>query len=448
MYHSAATMTTTNRHRVVSVDGHWAPAGIPPTLAADVSLNSESRNVSSVLPMSSYSTSMDPSSSTNLYHHQPLLDPTIRTRRSHRPRGCRGGRKNRKPKISNQDLQQQNSSPYRSSYDCSRIDNEQYGNTNHQYSNEASFLSYPVTDNSVAIKGDLSPYQHLKISPKPWNFGLRGINSNDMTNTVTAQPPSMKQQMLPPPVPSALFDSHRQNMELTNQNINNLSGSGLKMLPSFDDDEFDDGHKGDACDDYYHQYYDNNDDDDDDSSESIEFGMTIPKPPQRLGDAHHTPSRLGMTYGKHGSNQSRFIPSMQNDNCEATVDTASSRSRTSSSSSSDDSAMATTKEMNLRVINNFSIHKPQQLQQPSHTFLKSPAAFKTFSLPILHLHIIPPPPPSSSAQQEQQQPTTGSSCTNSSTNSGGFGSLFVTSPRSFLFGIGRSGRQTQITHQQ
>lgn len=438
-------MTTTNRHRVVSVDGYWAPAGIPSTLAADVSLNSASRDISSVLPMSSYSTSMDPSLSTNLYHHQPLsLDPTMRTRRSHRPRGCRGGRKNRKPKISNQDIQQPNSPPYHSSYDASRIDNEQYGNTNHHYSNEASCLSFPATASSVAVKGDLSPYQHLKISPKPWNFGLRGNENNDMTNTVSA--PSIKQQMLPPPVPSALFDSHRQNMELMNQNNNNLSGSGLKMLPSFDDDEIDDGHKGDGCDDYYHQYYDNNDDDDDDSSESIEFGMTIPKPPQRLGDVHHTPSRRGMTYGKHDSNHSRFIPSMQNDNCEATVDTASSRSRTSSSSS-DDSALVTTKETNLRTINNFSIHKPHQLQQPSHTFLKSPVAFKTFSLPILHLHIIPPPP-SSLAQQGQQQPTTGSSCTNSSTNSGGFGSLFVTSPRSFLFGIGRSGRQTQITHHQ
>jgi hypothetical protein len=77
---------------------------------------------------------------------------------------------------------------------------------------------------------------------------------------------------------------------------------------------------------------------------------------------------------------------------------------------------------------------------------------KTFRLPIFHLHITPPP----QQQQEHQHPTPSRSSTNSLMNHGnyGFGSLFVTSPRSFLFGMGQHNRSNStarpipITQQQ
>ncbi len=432
MYYTATT-TATNLHRVVSADSNWAPGDISYTLAADAYTNSTRRDVT-VHALTADSASVE--------HSQSSFDHTSQSRRSHRPRGCRGGRKNRKVKSLNHDLPQPNSPPYRR-YDSSCSDNpsnQQYRNSTYQYTNEPSKPLFPTMDNSVIAKGDLSPYHHVKISHKLWNAGLQGLSNR--VGTSSAQPTSTNQQMLPPPVPSALFDSHRQNVESMNLNI---FGSGLKMLPSFEDDELDDGRGGNVRGDYNHQFYDS-DDDSDDSSESVEYGMSIPKPSQGLGDAHHTPLRCGTSYHKSGNRGTNRNPSMRHPNynpSEATVDTcgtASSRSRTSSSSSSsssDDSAMVTTSEINLMTTNNVTIPVQQQ-QQQQHTFLKkSQPSSKIFVLPLLHLHIAPPLLSTIHPPHPTPHNSTGS----------GFGSLFVTSPRSFLFGIGRGARHPPITEQ-
>ena len=441
MYYYAST-TATNRHRVVSADSNWAPGDISYTMAADAFNNSTRRDVTVHAPTEN---------SASAEQSQSSFDHTSRSRRSHRPRGCRGGRKNRKVKSSNHDPPLTNSPPYRR-YDSSCTDNpsnQQYSNSTYQYTNEPSIPSFPIADNSVIAKGDLSPYQHVKINQKPWNAGLQGLTNR--VGTSSSQPTSTNQQMLPPPVPSALFHSHQQNMESINLNI---FGSGLKMLPSFEDDELDNGCGGNVRRDYNHQYYDSHDDSDD-SSESLEYGMSIPRPSEGLGDAHHTPLRCGRSCHKSGNRGNNLNPSMYhpNDNpSEATVDTCgtvSSRSRTSSSSS-DDSAMAMTSETNLMTTNNVNIPVEQQ-QQQSTLLKKSQPSSKTFVLPILHLHITPPllstiHPPQSTLHNSTAHSSSASS--SSSSCSSGFGSLFVTSPRSFLFGIGRGARHTPITEQR
>ena len=487
MYHPVTTATTMNRHRVVSVDGngYWAPGNNKySTLAADGLTHLTQRDaVSSVLPSTSYAvSSMDHMvlSSTLQQHHSTAADPTMMMppRRSHRPRGCRGGRKNRKVKASlssNHDIPPPNSLPYHTdSYDTTT--HQQQGIKTHQFNREptsssSSLSLYPSIEYSGVVKGDLSPYQHLKLSHKPWNLGsaINGVSDTAGSNPVSSTSPAQHQQMLPPPVPSALFDSHRQNMEWMNQNNNNsIPGSALKMLPSFDEDELDlAGHDREAPDEYYHSYYDDNINDiDDDSSESVEFGMMIPQPPHRLTDApHHTPSRRETAqYDKLVHSNSHIIPSTRrhlnhSDNCAATVETsgtASSRSRSSSSSSSggendeDDIVMILNSKTTNWMANNSgngkhnnfnsSIHKQRQQQRqepppppPNHTILKSQPPSQTFRLPILHLHITPP--------LQQQQPTPSRSSTTTvhgggGGGGGGFGSLFVTSPRSFLFGMG------------
>jgi hypothetical protein len=463
MYHPSTTMTS-NRHRVVSVDGYWAPEGNNSALAADVSTKSARRDLSS-LPLTTYSTTIDHMSmSTRLQHHDHAVassDPTLlQSRRSHRPRGCRGGRKNRKVKSSNNDVL-----PARIPYDDSR-ENE---NMMYRHSNEAAFPLLPSTNISLVAKGDLSPYQHLRITNKPWSFGAQDSNNHGDFNTtgetqsLQQSPVKQQQQMLPPPVPSALFDSHRQNLEAMNQITGNIPGSALKMLPSFDEDEdkLDDGQDGDSGDlNCSHRYGNDSNDDDDDSSENFKFGVMIPKPPYRLGEwhHHHTPSRHGSI---HDRNVSHIIPSIHfnNDSCEPTEDTCNSasssspRSRCSSSSTSDRGATEMICERNLVVSNSNNFNSsPHQPPSSNSTTSDSHPKSKAFRLPIFNLHVTPPPIATTTIlEQEYQEPSPGrSTMTTNSCGGGGFGSLFVTSPRSFLFGIGHtrinSARPAHITH--
>lgn len=130
--------------------------------------------------------------------------------RSHRPRGCRGGRKNRKNK-------------------------DEFG----------SFLS-PATDKTDAplsqrqnfppspLKGDLSPYQHVHTSKSAWDFDNHTLLNSAQKQQIQHH---RQHQLLPPPVPSALFARHHYGTGPAE-----ALGSGLKMLPSFD--EQDDGTKG------------------------------------------------------------------------------------------------------------------------------------------------------------------------------------------------------------
>jgi hypothetical protein len=183
-------------------------------------------------------------------------------RRSHRPRGCRGGRKNRKFKDSsvagNESVSPQ--SPFIELHNQTGCDDD-------------------TLEKQTFVKGDLSPYHHVKVN-NAWNFGSQNYHNAPL-------PTAKYSQMLPPPVPSALFESHRSLEE--NKRM------GLKMLPSFDD-----------------------------SDESAEGSLDVPPPPP--------PSQRYMA-------QSSTQQCNETD-CEATADTAfcSSHSR-SASDDCDESSM-------------------------------------------------------------------------------------------------------------
>lgn len=123
--------------------------------------------------------------------------PPAPRRRSHRPRGCRGGRKNKKNKAVSTTV----FGPGMLHTDAPLLQQRQ----NFQQNNHKE-------------KDDMSPYHHVNTN-KAWEFGSSQI----------VHDAAQKQQMLPPPVPSALFESSRFFME--------SNGGCLKMLPSFEEAE-------------------------------------------------------------------------------------------------------------------------------------------------------------------------------------------------------------------
>jgi hypothetical protein len=120
--------------------------------------------------------------------------PPAPRRRSHRPRGCRGGRKNRKNKAV-----------------AAAVFGPGILPSDAPLSQTQNFQPSPFK-----TKSDLSSYQHMNTS-KAWDFDPQNVHNS-----------AQKHQMLPPPLPSALFESSHYNME---------TDGGLKMLPSFDEAE-------------------------------------------------------------------------------------------------------------------------------------------------------------------------------------------------------------------
>jgi hypothetical protein len=263
-------------------------------------------------------------------------------RRSHRPRGCRGGRKNRK------NLNGATSPSSSSSSSALYGPNSSSNNDNFMQSNE------PLRYSHLKAKGeDLSPYQHVKTL-KVWDFNAQ---HHDDANTTGHRDNAMQKplMMLPPPVPSALFEVRQFCLD--------SSGSGLKMLPSFEES--------------------------DSASESL-----IPPPVEdnqhRTRTSQHCYSAiLPLSLGSHFRND------------EATVDTVDSIS------SSDDSDTLSSGWGQITTTSTSSTVRSQRVQK-----LEIPAA----EAPCNHGPL-----------QVYES-----------------GSLFVTSPRSFLLGEGGALNQSNI----
>jgi hypothetical protein len=290
------------------------------------------------------------SSTTSIYGHSYAASATaasstdaanegLARRRSHRPRGCRGGRKNRKnlngatsPSSSSSSLHGPNSSSNKDNIFQSKE---------------------PLRYSHLKAKGeDLSPYQHVKTL-KVWDFNAQH-NDDAVPGTATGQGGNSMQKplmMLPPPVPSALFEVRQFCLD--------HSGSGLKMLPSFEE------------------------------SDSASESLMIP-PPLDDSNRHSMPSQhcysaiLPLSLGNHFRND------------EATVDTVDSIG-----SSSDDSDTLSSSGWGPTTTRcTASTFRPQLVQK-----LEIPAAEAPIS--------------------NHEPPQVYES-----------GSLFVTSPRSFLLGEG------------
>jgi hypothetical protein len=398
--------TALNRHRVASTDGYWAPGDKVSTYSAMAAMSTGDGG--NGLRMSSNGYTIQTSSSMAMeYFSLPVMQSplTLQRRRSHRPRGCRGGRKNRKGKLNVSD-QHPDSPPLvpASIHDGFQKSANQQHNDYVNYRHNAATSSPSST---LLKKGDLSPYQHLKLSNKPWNLGAQNLHDTSTSHGGKKQPQAqfLPQQMLPPPVPSALFESHRQNMESMQQR--NSTGSGLKMLPSFDDDY---EHEPGEYDDHDDEYYDDDDEDEDDSSnEGIEIGVTI-----------HKPSKSKVVNSDGSSSHQHVTNPILADrkNCEATIATSCTISTRSCSSSCDSDNSNDAKLMPKHSNHRYFIHT----QQPTSPYnLTKPNSRKSI-VHIAHWPMIASPLPHSHAPVM-------------SLSEGACGSLFVTSPRSFLFGF-------------
>ena len=322
-----------NQHRFLSPAGCWS------TGSASMAINSDGSKslVIGVNIQSHYASTMSVNSLQLDSSQQPMR------RRSHRPRGCRGGRKNRKVKGSsttNNDCSSPQS-PLRVHHSQNVSDDYDMTKANTGSKDSFSFSS----GSSPMVKGDLSPYQHVKVS-NSWNFGSQNYNNAPI-------PTARCSQMLPPPVPSALFDCHRQ-MEMNTGEI------GLKMLPSFDNDF------------------------DEDSDDSAEGSLDVPPPPppfHRRAVGH---------------------PNKNEEWCDATANATVSTSHCYSTS--DDSDASSTASRNR------GMHHHHSIKQRKYSLLNPTQRMADL--------VIKPPLPTVSTTTELEG-----------------GSLFVTSPRSFLLGI-------------
>lgn len=263
-------------------------------------------------------------------------EATLPRRRSHRPRGCRGGRKNRKP-LAEAPMSTSTNPKYETN---SNLLTESILPPNHQ----------SLQNVHTKIQGDdLSPFHHVKTS-NVWDFGSQTNFHNN------AHPKSL--MMLPPPVPSALFEIRRRCLE--------TGGGGLKMLPSFDDS--------------------------DSASESI-----IPPPMEEYVQKNPAPSAIVDSF------QYRSF------SCdEVTVDTVASCSSSSSAKSSGDDS-----ENVNNNINRAMSHLVNHQQRQSKFFGQAGTGFPAI-------------------QRKQHNNTSQQRLSRKQELENG--SLFVTSPRSFLFG--------------
>jgi hypothetical protein len=254
MIHSHNAKEEWNQNRFLASGGYWS------TGAASTSIHKDGSNSNSLVVGVNNQGQFASTASLKSLQLDASQQP-IR-RRSHRPRGCRGGRKNRKLKessvVGSECLSPQ--SPYLVRHNQIGCDDD-------------------ALEKQAAVKGDLSPYHHVKVN-NVWNFGTQGCNNAPLLANKYSQ-------MLPPPVPSALFECHRQ-MEESNR-------MGMKMLPSFDDS---------------------------DDSAGGSFDVPPPPPSQRYMDPNSTQQ-------------------WNEKDCEATADTAISSTHSPSASDDSDTSSST-----------------------------------------------------------------------------------------------------------